>query len=233
MSKLPDIKLIECGKAILFLGAGFSKEAKNYLGENIKDADQLVGYLLDKIKETDKEGYDLETESQEFIDSPHSGGEKALTNILHGNFSAKEYTQFQRIILCQPWYRIYTTNYDNVVENILSDEGKPYTEKSIHDQVSPPVKNSTQIIHIYGSIRNISPDEFRKTFLITESQRDQAEFMKSAWYRRFCDDILSSSALYFIGYSASDVDMRRLLRSASVHEKKFTLSLGAVKSAPQ
>ncbi len=221
MANLPSIKTIESGKAILFLGAGFSKDAKNSLGENIKDGAQLIEYLLNKINEPDHEGYDLETASQEFINSPLSGGEKELTRILHGNFSAREYTQPQRIIACQPWYRIYTTNYDNVVENIFAEEGKIYTEKSIHDQVSPPLKNSTQIIHIYGSIKNISPDEFKRTFLLTESQRDQSEFIKSSWYRRFCDDILAASALYFVGYSASDVDIRRILKSISTHDKKI------------
>lgn len=208
---LPNVDTVEGGKSILFLGAGFSAEALNHLGHPIKDVSGLISELLKSIGENSSEGYDLDTASQEFILDPKCGGEQELTRLIHGNFSAGTYTTAQRLVVCQPWYRIYTTNYDNVVENIFAEERKTYTEKTISDTVEPPLRGVTQLIHIYGSIRSISPNNFKEKFLLTESQRDSSPFLKSLWYRRFNDDILSASSVFFLGFSLTDIDLRRLL----------------------
>ena len=209
--EMPSLKVILSGKSILFLGAGFSADATNIQGEKIKDVAGLIKELLSQIGEDSVEGYDLDTAAQEYLTVNSSGGEASLAKLIHGNFSSRTYTYEQKTIVCQPWYRIYTTNYDNIVENICAVEGKKYTEKSITDSISPPITGCTQIVHIYGSIKNLSPDEFRKTFLLTEAQRDNSPFLKSPWYRRFHDDVLSASSIFFVGFSVSDIDLRRLL----------------------
>lgn len=207
---LPDVSKIESGKAILFLGAGFSAEAKNILGEDVRDVNGLISQLLKLVHIDSPDGYDLDAAAQDFLDNFQGNAESELSKLIHGNFASRKYSDAQRIIACQPWYRVYTTNYDNIVENIYAEEGKPYTEKTVLESVEPPI-GRTQIIHIYGSIRNLSPREFRQSFLLTETQRDNSPFLKSPWYRRFNDDVLSAQSIVFVGFSLSDIDLRRLL----------------------
>lgn len=207
---LPEASVIESGTAVLFLGAGFSADATNLNDDSIKDVSGLISFFLKEVGINSAEGYDLETAAEEY-QLVH--GEEKTAKALHSNFRSKTVTEGQRTTVCQPWYRIYTTNYDDVVERICTDEKKPYTTKEVTDPVEPPMPDTTQLIHIYGNITRSSESEFKKTFLLTETQRDNSPFIKSPWMRRFHDDVLSASTVVFVGFSLSDIDLRRLLGS--------------------
>jgi hypothetical protein len=205
---LPAASTIEAGTSILFLGAGFSAQATNTRGEEIKDVSALIGYLLDKVDITSSDGYDLDTAAEEF-QKVH--GDEATVVALYSNFRTKAYTDDQATIVIQPWRRIYTTNYDDVIETICSDSRKPITTPNVNDPVSQPVPGTTQLVHIYGNIGKASAHEFATTFLLTERQRDNSPFLRSPWMRAFHNDILAASSLIFVGFSLSDIDIRRLL----------------------
>ena len=96
---LPAASTIEAGTSILFLGAGFSAEAKNTNDEDIKDVSALIAYLLDKVGITSSDGYDLDTAAEEF-QKVH--GDEATIVALHSNFRTKTYTNDQATIVTQP-----------------------------------------------------------------------------------------------------------------------------------
>ncbi|MBO0134137.1 SIR2 family protein [Agrobacterium burrii] len=207
---LPAASTIEAGTSILFLGAGFSAEATNTNDEDIKDVSGLIADLLGKVGITSVNGYDLDTAAEEFQESH---GDEAIIKALHTNFRTKTYTADQATIVTQPWRRIYTTNYDDVIETICSDNRKPLTKHGVHDPVSEPMPGSTQLLHIYGDIGKASATEFAKSFLLSERQRDNSPFIKSPWMRAFQNDMLAASSVVFVGFSLSDIDIRRLLGS--------------------
>ena len=173
--------------------------------ESVRD---LLDQLLDACKITDKTDYDLDAAAAEYT---NMYGDQQTINLLHNNFRSKSVTDSQRIVVCQPWYRIYTTNYDDVIERVCIEEKKTYTTRETNDAVEPPVPDTTQVLHIYGNITRASSTEFRDHFLLTEAQRDNSPFLKSAWFRRFAEDILSSNSVVFVGFSLNDIDIRRLL----------------------
>lgn len=205
---LPKLSNIENGTSILFLGAGFSAEATNINGDKILDVSGLIKLLLAEVDINSTEGYDLDSAAEEY---QIKHGDQKTANLLQSNFRSKSVTETQRIIVCQPWYRIYTTNYDDVVERICTEESKLYTTKEVSDAVDPPLVDTTQLIHIYGNTTRGSESEFKKHFLLTEAQRDSSPFVKSAWLRRFHDDVLTARNVFFVGFSLSDIDIRRLL----------------------
>lgn len=207
---LPDLSNIEAGASILFLGAGFSAEAINTNNDPIKDVSGLIADLLGKVGIKSPDDYDLDTAAEEF-QSVH--GDEATIKALHQNFRTKTYTTDQSIIVTQPWRRIYTTNYDDVIETICSDSRKPLTKHNVSGPVSQPMPGTTQLLHIYGDITNASPSEFASAFLLSERQRDNSPFLKSPWMRAFQNDILAASSVVFVGFSLSDIDIRRLLGS--------------------
>jgi hypothetical protein len=215
---LPPIDFIESGRSILFLGAGFSAEATNIAGKEIKDVRKLTKQMLDACGIIDQSDYDLETAADEYTRRFDD-----ISDLLHTNFSVASVTKAQRIVVCQPWYRIYTSNYDNVVEQVCSETKKIYTIKETSDKVEPPFGGKSQLIHIYVNLTRASTEEFRTRFLLTERQRDTSPFLSSPWFRRFADDVLSASTVVFVGFSLSDLDIRRLLKQmpSYVHEKIF------------
>tara|TARA_R110002074_G_scaffold57935_1_gene142261 strand:+ start:750 stop:3206 length:2457 start_codon:yes stop_codon:yes gene_type:complete len=210
MNVLPNAEDLSTGRSILFLGAGFSAEAKNVDDISIKSVEDLSNSLLDacEIFES-RDDYDLESVSDEYVEKFDEG---KIIELLHRNFTAKSTTDDQRVIVCQPWYRVYTTNYDNVVEQIFQERSKPYSIKEIDDKVEAPLQGVTQVLHIYGNILKASPSEFKDKFLLTERQRDSSPFLQSSWYRKFYDDVLAAKHVVFVGFSLSDIDIRRLLK---------------------
>ncbi len=205
---LPAASKIETGTSILFLGAGFSADATNTNNEDIKDVAGLIAYLLGKIGITSADGYDLDTAAEEF-QKVH--GDEATMVALHKNFRTKVYTPDQATVVTQPWRRIYTTNYDDVIETICSDNRKPLTKHSVSDPVNEPMPATTQLLHIYGDVGKASAQEFAKAFLLSERQRDNSPFLNSPWMRAFQNDMLAASSVIFVGFSLSDIDIRRLL----------------------
>jgi hypothetical protein len=97
------------------------------------------------------------------------------------------------------------------VERAFFETRKRFTSKNVTDPVERPQAGVTQLIHIYGSVLNLSPLAFRDLFLLTERQRDASPFINSPWYRRFSDDVLAAKHLVFAGFSLRDIDLRRLL----------------------
>ena len=206
---IPPVSEIEEGDSILFLGAGFSRLATNLNDKNILSAFDLIAALLNECGIHDHTDYDLDTASQEYIE--HFVDEERLISFIHNNFNSKDVSNIQKLVVCQPWYRIYTTNYDDVVERALFETKKRFTSKNITDPVERPQAGITQLIHIYGSVLNLSPLAFRDLFLLTERQRDTSPFINSPWYRQFSDDVLAAKHLVFAGFSLKDIDLRRLL----------------------
>lgn len=211
---------METGKCLLFVGAGFSFGATNLKNEPIVSAAGLSEILLNACGTTDKSGYDLDTAADEYVDR---FGDDSLVALLHQNFTSKDPTADQNTIICQPWHRIYTTNYDDLIEKIAHTQNKPLTVKEISDPVEPPLLGVTQLIHIYGNISRASPAEFKSKFLLTERQRDNSAFLNSPWKWRFNDDVLAAQAVVFVGFSMSDIDLRRLLGQLppQVQEKTY------------
>lgn len=110
-------------RCVLFLGAGFSAEAKNKL--NVKPP---VGRELEKeVKKLanlpDDEGSDLLDASGYALAQGFN-----LYALLEGMYTIRQLAPEQRAILSHPWRRIYTTNYDNSVSVFRAEQGQSATD---------------------------------------------------------------------------------------------------------
>src|SRR5271165_178338 len=99
------------GRAVLFTGAGFSRGAINLRGEAFKNGSQLAELFAKKAGLSGPVG--LEEAAEEFI-SIH--GPDALVAELQGEFKTSQILPTHRQLAKVPWRRIYTTNYDDVIE---------------------------------------------------------------------------------------------------------------------
>ncbi|HSM86562.1 MAG TPA: hypothetical protein VLT16_10445, partial [Candidatus Limnocylindrales bacterium] len=107
------------GRAVLFLGAGFSWGATSLAGEPF-----LMGAGLGKGL-ADEAGIPSDFTLEDIADIYMSRfSPAALLRQLRNWYVAKDVTKSQREVAKLPWRSVYTTNYDDVFERACAEIGK-------------------------------------------------------------------------------------------------------------
>ncbi|QNH67263.1 SIR2 family protein [Proteus vulgaris] len=211
------------GDVLLFFGAGYSKNAKNIRGKKLPLASDLSkeiglevfnylssnGVSSESILEL-KNCSDLKKTSSLFMKVVPQ--KIRLVNLLKENFTVKELTDSQKNILSIDWIKIYTTNYDDLIEKSLTSMEKVYTSINC-DDIPVDYKDSENIcFHINGDILKIKESDLDSKIKLTESSYlDSNQFSNSVWFREFRKDLLNSKCILFVGYSLYDIDVKKLL----------------------
>jgi len=205
------------GQAVLFLGAGFSRGALNVRDVQFKTAEQLAGHFAERIALSS--GFTLEDAAEAF-------GEKLGTDELIGElqseFTAKEVLSFHRRIGAIPWKRIYTTNYDNVLETACRLEGCSVTPVTLSSNLYDMPKDKLLCIHFNGFVDKLDRRSIWSELKLTESSYVTASIADTKWAMLFRQDLRLARAVFFVGYSLADLDIKRiLLESDQLKEKSF------------
>jgi hypothetical protein len=116
------IRKLSRNEAMLFLGAGFSMEAVNINNENLPSGRQLSEKIWDFIKlDGAYDGTPLQTLFELLLSKPIKKAE--LAAFLRGIFTIKDFPPNYRNLSIPFWYKIYTTNIDNLIESIYRKHG--------------------------------------------------------------------------------------------------------------
>lgn len=208
------INSVDDGRSILVLGAGFSLGAKNINDERMPSANDLAKILSRELGEDEEIG--LEEISGLYLDEK---GPAELLNLLKKMFTCKEHTRYQEIISNIPWKRVYTTNYDNVIQK-SQDKNKNIETL---DRSSDPRKldNSCCCIHLNGYIKNVNEENFNQKIKITDVQYLSQELGDSPWAGRMRADFHSARNIFFVGYSLYDFDISKILIEGNLNVKKI------------
>ncbi len=216
------IKLAINGDAILFLGSGASIGAINQ-----NDDDLVTG--PDLAKRIWHNCYDLQQSVDLFLDSKREqnfDAESELIDFLKNEFRAKKITEYQKLIPNIPWKRIYTTNYDNVVEKSYLINNKNITSLTLANKAKQYVgTNDLVYLHINGSINNLSKDTLNREFKLSDVSYNTDDFSDSDWGNLFRLDLRTYSVIIFIGFSMRyDLDIRRLVNETNKEKCIFIVS---------
>lgn len=207
------------GDAVFLLGSGFSIGAENALvGE---DSRLMVGSdlakELAKLTEMDPD-VRLEIVSQEYIDMY---GEKQLVDYLKTHYTVQKYEEYYKSLAKIKNIKVYSTNYDNLVEKVCSDCGNKVKGYSIDADIRK-VNKDKMVMHMNGYINdlegNILPDSFRLSHL----SYNNTKFFDTPWYSYLIEELHSTKAIFIIGLSfSSDLDIRRIVSNEELKEKIF------------
>lgn len=107
------------GEAIFIVGSGFSTGAENSLTE--EDNHLWVGTRLaqELAQLTDMDtDVQLDIVSQEYIDIY---GEKAMVDYLRKHYTVTNHANYYNAISRVKNLRVYSTNYDNLIEKVCND----------------------------------------------------------------------------------------------------------------
>lgn len=202
--------------SILFLGSGFSADAKNLKSEPIPTGRQLR-QIFARIIAVDPDAYDLPTLAGEISQRP----EHDLYSILYDTFTTQGISEDQKEILRLPWLRIYTTNYDDVVEYSHHQQQR-YVHSYTYNEPKPRKLHNSSVVHLHGAIRKTSPENVNEQLILNEHSYVRQHFEHSPWYDEFIRDVRFSTHCFFIGYSLSDYHVSALLlQQQSTRDKTF------------
>jgi hypothetical protein len=205
------------GTAVLFTGAGFSYGSTNLHGRSPKDSRALSRAICDLCSIDQDE--DLYYSSEYCIDK-HPIHD--LVKLLREEFTIKTVSESHKNIALRNWRRIYTTNYDRVYEIASNLCGKDC--ESVTTSASPSkFSQRNQCVHLNGSIEDLEEDALTSEFKLSDSSYVSPETLNSSrWKSTLQVDVEFASAVFFVGYSMYDLDIKRIVRNdIDIKDKTF------------
>lgn len=205
------------GNAVIFTGAGFSRGAINRKNTAIKTAKELADELAQAC------GLPVDTPLEDASEAYQTKfGHSRLISYLLDEFTVKEVASHHLEILKIPWTRAYTTNYDNVFELGSEKVGRVIQSATMLHNPFSLQKSLTTIIHLNGSINELTTETLDSSFKLTETSYISASISESKWSYKLREDVRLARSVLFIGYSMFDLDIKRLLYdSHNLREKCF------------
>lgn len=205
------------GRALLFTGAGFSRGAINLRKGPFKTAGQFANYLAKEVGLP--AGTPLDDASEEFVTR---FGEDRLVSEIQMEFTAKQISKGHELLASVPWRKIYTTNYDDVLERGYGKAGRPLTSITMSDDIRAIPKNHTLCVHLNGYVGRLTRATIWTEAKVTDTSYLTATLAESPWATVFREDVEIARAVFFVGYSLSDLDIRRILyQGTTLPEKCF------------
>ncbi len=209
------------GNSILFVGSGFSLTAKNTTDANIISSRQLTEKLYNAISlESDNE---LSNAVDEYL---LHNTESELISLLKSEFSVKEISQEQKDVISIPWKRVYTTNYDDVVEMAYRANNKLASPITLSNKMNEIKDKFNCCIHLNGFIGSLTPDKIKSEFKLSDTSYLAEDFLKSEWITLLRNDIHDCDVVVFIGFSLRyDLDIRRIIYNSNINSSKIIFIL--------
>lgn len=204
------LSYINLGNSILFAGSGFSIGAENISGTPLPTGDGLAKYFYGECREA-SDGGSLLDASELYIGK---FGTSAVVEYLKKMFTIKEVTPEQKLITSLPWKRVYTTNYDNIIEVGYSLSGRKIYPKVLTDSFRELNDKSKLCVHLNGYIERLDESSLDNEFKLTDRSYTATDFVDSEWIALFDSDLKTADAIFFIGFSMnSDLDIKRVVFS--------------------
>lgn len=225
------IKLLNRGNCILFTGSGFSLGAKsmrknsNGKYDDFRLAHEITLNLARLAGIEDEQNLNFSDVAQYCKEELPI---EQLIDFLKAEFTFSSIGEAHKIIGSIRWRRIYTTNYDEIIEEAQSKAGISRVPVSIH--TSPKDIDIRKVcVHLNGMISRLTEKSLDSEFKLTKRSYDNDDLLYSPWLSQFKTDLLSADAVFFIGFSGSyDLDLTRVFEKTKelsgktffiVHEK--------------
>lgn len=189
------------GNALLFVGAGASREATNTNGENLPTARSLANSMCTDLN-LPQDKYPLSTVAQQY--RKKKGAHKLLDYLKH-ELTVNRCPPKLNSLLQIPWRRIYTTNYDDLLEFCL-----PKSKSFNFTDTTRDVSKSS-IVHFNGFINQANIHSLDNDLVLTDWSYAKSEIFQSTWLKLFQDDLYTSRSVLFVGYSMADLDITRTI----------------------
>lgn len=228
MDLISAIKSAIDGRALLILGAGFSRNAYNLRHCSMPSADGLRKLIYSEICHEDMDSISKEDweDLEDLVDRcVEEGRSDELCQFLKECFiqnpSSLSPSSDEQTVLQLPWRRIYSTNYDNVAENYSRSCGLPRIPVTLDKPIREHRLDSV-IVHLNGYIEELTPSSLNNSFKLSASSYLDTDFSSNEWVQLLKSDIDAATAVILIGVSGkSDLDLKRLIYNDGQYKDKI------------
>lgn len=215
------LEFVLSGRAILFTGAGFSRGAINLRSTPFKAGAAFAAHLAKLSGLPDNTSLE---DAAEWFTRQH--GKDRMVEELQQEFTVKQVSQAQIDVLRYPWKRIYTTNYDNVAEVAAAQASLRLTPVTLDDTLHGLPRTGTLCVHLNGFIDRLKPSTLDHEIKLTDTSYLTNIVADSPWAVTLRQDMDAARAVFFIGYSTADIDIRRLLYDRPTLKDKSFFVIG-------
>lgn len=206
-----QLRILDPENSTLFLGSGFSVGATNIAGSVVPPGHPLTERLARELDEDPKE-LDLKSAADEFL----SRSDLSLYGLLYETFTISKVLDYQREILSLPWARIYTTNYDDMVNVVKGPNFPIFT----FEEPRPRRLPKEFAVYLHGSIRRANEDNADSQLILNSRSYDVIAHDFPEWFDEFKRDRRTSSACYFMGFSLGDHHITGLMTAGEESVKR-------------
>ena len=223
MDIVEAIQKIKLGRAICFLGSGFSRGATDAQDRPIFGDKELRKELFSIAGLSFDPTYQL-TDIANYCQKKDADTSSKLNNTILERFTLTKPTPDQNEILSNPWRSAFTTNYDDIPEQIWSGE---------HIQVFSPTEpnkillSGRRLFYLHGRGRDIRSTGVDPLLILSSSEYAKSTKSHQKLRDYFSNELATSEAIIFIGYSARDLDFTRQLAALGGQIRERTLFIEA------
>jgi hypothetical protein len=204
---------VKNGRAILFLGAGASKECRNVSGKSPPDANQLRDILARKYFGKPMPNRPVMTVAEMAIEA--GAGVNLVFDAVSSAFDGFEPSEAHRMVSEFNWRAIATTNYDLFMEAAYSDAKRrrqvliPFVkDEEPIDTRKGAVTNPVEYIKLHGCLQH-RLDKDIPLVLSWEQYEEYAANRKHLFHR--LTYLSHECPLVFVGYGLADSHIRSLV----------------------
>lgn len=194
-------------RCILFLGSGFSADAKNKrykgppVGNGLRDA------ILSELELPSDETTDLKDVANYAVNRGVD-----LHKLLQELYIITAINSDQEAILEKKWRRIYTTNYDDIVEFFDKKSHRHPPRKTFSLEDSRPTKlPPNSIIHLHGYIHSATRKDVLSQLVLDHRSYSAQAALISPWWDQFERDLRGAQWVFFVGYNLNDFAVSKYL----------------------
>lgn len=194
------LRLLGRNEVVLFLGAGFSTIAKNRLGQNLPIGDRFAEALWKFLGYPGE--YDRTPLPQLFQAFVTKGiSEEAKIGFMSDHLQAHEVPEIYSNLAIPYWYKIYTTNVDNVVDRAFTKAGRKgqvlmYPKDEYAERDASLL--TTLLVYLHGKLP-CSPNDL----VFSTRQYSRAALVHNPLYGQFVYDYSCKPTL-FVGSELSE-----------------------------
>lgn len=208
------------GNAVLFAGSGFSFGATSLSGEKPLPGRELAKELY-RLAEVDAEDSDLSNASQFYV---QKFGEADLSQYCKQMFTIRSPAAHHVKVIGAPWQRIYTTNYDDLIEKSAVEAGQVITPLTPSDAPARYLSSGRICLHINGLISRLGAGDMSGDFKLTYRSYLTDAFRETPWLRVFRQDLQLAKAVIFIGYSMYDWNLAQIVHAEEIKDKTIFIT---------
>ncbi|BAQ67588.1 hypothetical protein NHU_00418 [Rhodovulum sulfidophilum] len=202
------------GKAILFCGAGASLDSLNFNVSELPAANPLLGKFNEHLGKSYSR---LPIAASKVADKSINEYFKIITEC----FSVRSVSEDLRTISGFPWKKIYTTNYDDSLEQACTRIGKSFQTLTAADRPTDIVGGRLPLVHLHGFVNSFRIDTIREECILDFSSNVANAVYEGPWGTELKNDIATSDVIVFLGYSLYDPEVSKLILKGNISKSKI------------